>query len=46
VYFKRRRLTSLGLPGAVPGRLAFVPRNRTVRRVARRARALKKATLG
>ncbi|MFI1097048.1 polysialyltransferase family glycosyltransferase [Streptomyces sp. NPDC020917] len=46
VYFKRRRLTSLGLPGAVPSRLAFVPRNRTVRRVARRARALKKATLG
>jgi hypothetical protein len=45
-YFKRRRLTSLGLPGAVPARLAFVPRNRTVRRVARRARALKKAALG
>lgn len=45
-YFKRRRLTSLGLPGAVPARLAFVPRNRTVRRVARRARALKKATMG
>lgn len=44
-YFKRRRLTSLGLPGAVPARLAFVPRNRTVRRVARRARALKKATM-
>ncbi|HWM36447.1 MAG TPA: polysialyltransferase family glycosyltransferase [Streptomyces sp.] len=45
-YFKRRRLTSLGLPGAVPRRLAFVPRNRTVRRVARRARALKRAALG
>ncbi|MBD0734136.1 polysialyltransferase family glycosyltransferase [Streptomyces sp. CBMA29] len=45
-YFKRRRLTSLGLPGAVPARLAFVPRNRTVRRVARRARAMKKATMG
>jgi hypothetical protein len=45
-YFKRRRLTSLALPGALPARLAFVPRNRTVRRVARRARALKKATLG
>lgn len=43
-YFKRRRLTSLGLPGAVPGRLAFVPRNRTVRRVARRARAMKKSS--
>lgn len=45
-YFKRRRLTSLGLPGAVPAKLAFVPRNRTVRRVARRARALRKAALG
>jgi hypothetical protein len=42
-YFKRRRLTSLGLPGGIPARLAFVPRNGTVRRVARRARALKKA---
>ncbi|WP_037912550.1 alpha-2,8-polysialyltransferase family protein [Actinacidiphila yeochonensis] len=42
-YFKRRRLTSLGLPGGVPTRLAFVPRNPTVRRVARRARALKNA---
>jgi len=42
-YFKRRRLTSLGLPGGVPAKLAFVPRNPTVRRVARRARALKKA---
>jgi hypothetical protein len=46
LYFKRRRLTSLGLPGAVPAKLAFVPRNRTVRRVARRARAFKKAALG
>jgi len=45
-YFKRRRLTALGLPGAVPRQLAFVPRNRTVRRVARRARALKRAALG
>jgi hypothetical protein len=42
-YFKRRRLTSLALPGGVPTKLAFVPRNPTVRRVARRARALKKA---
>ncbi|MEU3373239.1 alpha-2,8-polysialyltransferase family protein [Streptomyces sp. NPDC006660] len=39
-YFKRRRLTALALPGAIPGRLAFVPRNATVRRLARRARAL------
>ncbi len=37
-YFKRRRLTSLALPGAVPSQLAFLPRNPTVRRVARRAR--------
>ncbi|MER6687795.1 polysialyltransferase family glycosyltransferase [Streptomyces minutiscleroticus] len=45
-YFKRRRLTSLALPGAVPPQLAFIPRNATVRRVARRARSLKRATLG
>lgn len=41
-YFKRRRLAVLALPGAVPGRLAFIPRNATVRRLARRARALKR----
>ncbi|NSC23512.1 hypothetical protein FM076_21095 [Streptomyces albus subsp. chlorinus] len=45
-YFKRRRLTALALPGAVPRQFAFVPRNPTVRRVARRARALKRAALG
>ncbi|MDQ0992671.1 alpha-2,8-polysialyltransferase family protein [Streptomyces sp. V3I7] len=45
-YFKRRRLTSLALPGAVPAQFAFIPRNATVRRVARRARSLKRATLG
>ncbi|WP_330306880.1 MULTISPECIES: alpha-2,8-polysialyltransferase family protein [unclassified Streptomyces] len=45
-YFKRRRLTSLALPGAVPSQLAFIPRNATVRRVARRARSLKRAALG
>ncbi|MFJ8510687.1 alpha-2,8-polysialyltransferase family protein [Streptomyces avermitilis] len=45
-YFKRRRLTSLALPGAVPAQLAFIPRNATVRRVARRARSLKRVTLG
>ncbi|MFB7089563.1 polysialyltransferase family glycosyltransferase [Streptomyces sp. NPDC056296] len=39
-YFKRRRLTALGLPGGVPARLAFLPRNAVVRRVARRAQAL------
>ncbi|MET8244872.1 alpha-2,8-polysialyltransferase family protein [Streptomyces sp. NPDC005202] len=42
-YFKRRRLTSLALPGAVPAQLAFIPRNATVRRVARRARSLGRA---
>ncbi|MFE7774124.1 alpha-2,8-polysialyltransferase family protein [Streptomyces sp. NPDC057445] len=40
-YFKRRRLTVLGLPGGIP-----VPRNAAVRRVVRRARRLKKAALG
>jgi hypothetical protein len=44
-YFKRRRLTSLALPGAVPSLLASLPRNAMVRRVARRARALKRAAL-
>jgi hypothetical protein len=42
-YFKKRRLTSLGLPGGIPQRLAFLPRNSTARRVVRRARALRKA---
>ncbi|MFE0625458.1 polysialyltransferase family glycosyltransferase [Streptomyces sp. NPDC058864] len=35
-YFKRRRLASLALPGAVPSQLAFLPDNPAVRRVARR----------
>ncbi|MEU5092341.1 polysialyltransferase family glycosyltransferase [Streptomyces sp. NPDC021356] len=42
-YFKRRRLTALALPGGVPQQLAFIPRNATVRRVARRARSLGRA---
>ncbi|MFB7457275.1 polysialyltransferase family glycosyltransferase [Streptomyces sp. NPDC056188] len=42
-YFKRRRLTSLGLPGGIPERLAFLPRSATARRMVRRARALKNA---
>ncbi|KUO21656.1 alpha-2,8-polysialyltransferase family protein [Streptomyces dysideae] len=42
-YFKRKRLTSLGLPGGIPERLSFLPRNATARRVVRRARALRKA---
>ncbi|MFF8030378.1 polysialyltransferase family glycosyltransferase [Streptomyces sp. NPDC016626] len=45
-YFRRKRLTSLGLPGGIPRRLAFLPRNSTARRVVRRARALKKAVRG
>ncbi|MFL5999306.1 MAG: alpha-2,8-polysialyltransferase family protein [Streptomyces sp.] len=42
-YFRKKRLTSLGLPGGIPERLAFLPHNATARRVVRRARALKKA---
>ncbi|NBM15244.1 polysialyltransferase family glycosyltransferase [Streptomyces sp. GC420] len=42
-YFKRQRLTSLGLPGGIPARLAFLPRNATARRVVRRARSLGRA---
>jgi hypothetical protein len=42
-WFKRKRLTSLGLPGGIPKRLAFLPRSTTARRVVRRARTLKKA---
>ncbi|MFD8369457.1 alpha-2,8-polysialyltransferase family protein [Streptomyces sp. NPDC059688] len=41
-YFKRRRLTSLALPGGVPAQLSFIPRNATVRRVARKARSLRR----
>ncbi|MEU4208577.1 polysialyltransferase family glycosyltransferase [Streptomyces sp. NPDC026206] len=41
-YFKRRRLTSLALPGGVPSALAFLPRSQAVRRVVRRARALRR----
>ena len=42
-YFRRKRLTALGLPGGLPERLAFIPRNSTARRVVRRARALRRA---
>ncbi|MET7696220.1 alpha-2,8-polysialyltransferase family protein [Streptomyces sp. NPDC005485] len=45
-YFKRRRLTALGLPGGLPTRLAFIPRNATVRRVARRVRTMKRTAIG
>ncbi|MFH8768018.1 alpha-2,8-polysialyltransferase family protein [Streptomyces sp. NPDC017958] len=41
-YFKRKRLTSLALPGGVPAQLSFIPRNATVRRVARKARNLRR----
>lgn len=40
-YFKRRRLAALALPGVVPARLAFLRRSTALRRVARRARALR-----
>ncbi|MFI1472276.1 alpha-2,8-polysialyltransferase family protein [Streptomyces wuyuanensis] len=40
-YFKRRRLTVLGLPGGLP-----VPRHAAVRRMARRVLRLKRAALG
>ncbi|WP_416984161.1 polysialyltransferase family glycosyltransferase [Streptomyces sp. T028] len=42
-YFRRKRLTSLGLPGGIPERLSFLPQNSTARRVVRRAKALRKA---
>ncbi|MYR39491.1 polysialyltransferase family glycosyltransferase [Streptomyces sp. CFMR 7] len=42
-YFKRRRLTSLGLPGGVPAQFAFLPRSTTVRRAVRRARSLRRS---
>ncbi|EST23453.1 hypothetical protein N566_25745, partial [Streptomycetaceae bacterium MP113-05] len=45
-YFTRRRLTSLGLPGAAPAPLAFLPRNALVRRLVRRARAVRRAAVG
>ncbi|MFC7217454.1 polysialyltransferase family glycosyltransferase [Streptomyces polyrhachis] len=45
-YFQRRRLTRLALPGGVPARLAFIPRSPAVRRLARKARALKQAATG
>ncbi|MFG3546882.1 polysialyltransferase family glycosyltransferase [Streptomyces sp. NPDC047725] len=42
-YFKKRRLTSLGLPGGIPARLAFLPRNSAARKVVRRARAMRRS---
>ncbi|MEU6861653.1 polysialyltransferase family glycosyltransferase [Streptomyces sp. NPDC046876] len=40
-YFTRRRLTSLGLPGGIPARLAFLPHSPAVRRAVRRLRRLR-----
>lgn len=45
-YFKRRRLTALGLPGGLPGQLAGIPRNATARGLVRRARRLRRRVLG
>ncbi|MER7719569.1 polysialyltransferase family glycosyltransferase [Streptomyces flaveolus] len=42
-YFKKRRLTALGLPGGIPERLAFLPHNSTARKVVRRARAIRRS---
>ncbi|MEF9905952.1 polysialyltransferase family glycosyltransferase [Streptomyces sp. P9-A2] len=42
-YFRKKRLTSLGLPGGVPPQLGFLPRNATVRKVARKALRLRRA---
>lgn len=44
-YFKRRRLTTLGLPGAVGPRLVRIPQNAAAGRVVRRARRLRRAVL-
>ncbi|MEV7421168.1 MULTISPECIES: polysialyltransferase family glycosyltransferase [unclassified Streptomyces] len=44
-YFKRRRLTTLGLPGGMPGQLSGIPRNATARRMVRRARKLRRVVL-
>jgi hypothetical protein len=44
-YFKRRRLTSLALPGGLPAQLTFLPRSPVARRVARRAKAVTRAAL-
>ncbi|MFE0812648.1 polysialyltransferase family glycosyltransferase [Streptomyces sp. NPDC058848] len=45
-YFKKRRLTSLGLPGGIPARLGFLPHNAAARKVVRRARSLRRSIGG
>ncbi|MEV6576937.1 polysialyltransferase family glycosyltransferase [Streptomyces sp. NPDC051582] len=42
-YFKRRRLTTLGLPGGIPAGLSFLPNSPAVRRVVRRLKRLRAA---
>ncbi|MFV0134035.1 polysialyltransferase family glycosyltransferase [Streptomyces sp. HMX87] len=42
-YFKKRRLTALGLPGGIPQRLAFLPRSAAARRVVRRVRSFRRS---
>ncbi|MFJ5551997.1 polysialyltransferase family glycosyltransferase [Streptomyces sp. NPDC093225] len=42
-YFKRRRLTALALPGALPAQLSFLPRSPAVRRVVRRVKHLRRS---
>ncbi|MFF4101179.1 polysialyltransferase family glycosyltransferase [Streptomyces sp. NPDC001903] len=42
-YFKRRRLTTLGLPGGIPAQLSFLPHSPAVRRVVRRLKRLRAA---
>ncbi|MFF2521893.1 polysialyltransferase family glycosyltransferase [Streptomyces liangshanensis] len=44
-FFKRRRLTGLGLPGGIPAQFAGIPRNATARRMVRRARKLRQTVL-
>ncbi|MEV8534963.1 polysialyltransferase family glycosyltransferase [Streptomyces sp. NPDC051211] len=45
-YFKRRRLTTLGLPGGIPSQLSFLPNNPALRRAVRRIRRLQRAAMG
>ncbi len=45
VYFKKRRLTSLGLPGGVPARFVPLAKHPAARRVVRQARALRRTVL-
>ncbi|MER5931601.1 polysialyltransferase family glycosyltransferase [Streptomyces sp. NPDC002054] len=45
-YFKRRRLTTLGLPGGIPAQLSFLPKSPALRRAVRRIRRLQKHSWG